>query len=100
MFGLGEFRDAAAVYCCEANFLLNHACSVPIGVRTLQNCVIKGEMMRKLILKMSITLDGFVGGSARSGTTPIRKLDRPLYLELIETKRFSAGAVAHVYRAA
>ena len=78
--------------------------------------------MRKLVLKMSMTLDGFVCGpngemdwfmKTRSddgaawtaekigqGRGLFTQVQTPLHLKLIETKTFSAGTVAHIYRSA
>jgi hypothetical protein len=52
--------------------------------------------MRELVLKMSMSLDGFV-----RGPKPIfSKVRAPLRLKLQYEKSFDSGVVAHVYRTA
>jgi len=57
--------------------------------------------MRKLILKMSISVDGFVGGpNGGKGLALFGALSKRLDLALVSSTPFRAGAIARVYRPA
>ena len=52
--------------------------------------------MRKLIMKMSMSLDCFVTDSM--GLPIFASLASPLYLKLADVKTFPKGIVVHTYR--
>ena len=65
--------------------------------------------MRNLILKMSMSLDGFVGGPDAElewlfrnvlgrGLPIFSRLAKPQDLQLVEAKTFPGGSAAHIYR--